>query len=673
MHVFVYFKYQYVCTNSVLHTNMCVQVQYMFRLLVTYLCTSLVHCLNEVFFVLLDVSQYLQYAKGSYIYAHYSECQEVCENVLQSISNTQGDKDKAKYFLGKAFFKIYQKFNFQLRTMRQLQLQFTQEYQELHKRCCEMMKSTIGLLGAALDHGIFDHQGKDEGFTMLNLALIDYIKEAKDPGRCLLCLQKQKLRNSHYFPKSLLDDFSRGAVTPTDRKIFRPSIDFRGVDKSPKEMVYSMFCFTCENHFGRYGETQFHPQFFSQIYDDRDLSHTTSELDIEYGEWLYQFCIGVLFRGIIVSFKNIFINNSQLFELFQTFRKIICSFSPQTFPPFCLSSCDTVPVAVFINPPEPRPEDCQYPFMMKVLNSILNYVYIQGPLYSDSISRPHRIHCLMVHFGMISIVVPVDLYEFKNVPHENLIDPSGGIFHVPSIVDRATNIPKGIWKAFQCMAVGSENDFLGWPEKARLAFEKKNLQQPTESAKQLFRLVESREKLVDALKSNITPSIIPNISKQANFLPDQFLIGPSHSPSSVFLPPGHKILVHRNFPCDPERNDTGETLFLAVGKNKPYSLDKPYVIYHYFEPGLQLDAGFFVSPADLSAQDFLPDVWPKELNERVEWTLIENARSVCHKMLPQVLEVKGILNCAALLKRVQSHCQSFRYVKLHNHNMLVMM
>ena len=69
-----------------------------------------------------------------------------------------------------------------------------------------------------------------------------------------------------------------------------------------------------------------------------------------------------------------------------------------------------------------------------------------------------------------------------------------------------------------------------------------------------------------------------------------------------------------------------------------------------------------MSPDDLSAQDFLPDVWPKELKERLEWSLIENARSVCHRMLPQVLEVKGILNCAALLKRVRSHDRCFRYV-----------
>ena len=608
-----------------------------------------------------DMQQCLNYAEGSYVYSHYPECKEACELVLQSKSSKPEQKERAKLLLGKASFRIYQQLCFRLKRMKQLELQFTKEYQELHKRNCDMMKSTISLLGSALDHGCFGCQGDAEELMMLNMALVDYANEGRNSGRCLLCLQRRELKKSHYFPKSLLDDFSRGTTIPTDRKIFRHDVDSRGVDKSPKEMIYNMFCANCEDHFSKHGETQFHPNFFKRIYDDKDTSKVVSKQEIEYGKWLYQFCIGILFRGIIVGYKDTFINSSHLFNLLQRLREILFSFAPEKFSPK-MSSYDHIPVAVFFNPAEPRPEDSEYPLMMRVLNSILKYVFIQCPLYSDCLSRPHRIHCLMVHFGVINIVLPVHPGEFQNVPHDCLIDPSGGTFRVLSSEERISCLPVGVWKTFQCMAVESENVMFGWPEKVRSAFEKKDLQQPTDSAKQLFRFVESREKSAQALDV-ITPSNISHVVKRVNFLPDQFLVRPSHSPSSLCLPLGHKILVHKNFPLDPidSSNDMmGETLFLAVGTKPPYSLDKPYILYHRFEPGLQINAGFFISPADLSAQEFLPDPWPKELKERLEWEVIENARSVCHRLLPEVLAVKGILNCAALLKRVQSHAQTFR-------------
>lgn len=608
--------------------------------------------------MLTDVSRGLRFAKGCYLYGHYSECVSWCERLTKDLER-QEDRNIANNLLGKANFQIYRKIQFQLKKMNQLQLQFSPEYQAQHKRCYEIAKSAIFSLGTALDQNFLDPLSKEDERRMLDLALLDYITQARtDPGRCLLCLQKRKLCKSHYFPKAVLERFSRGVATPSDLKIFRPSAEYRGPSKSAKEMVYSMFCTKCENFLSTHGETQFRPQFFSQIYNEADPVQSTAEQEIEYGEWLYQFCLGIIFRGLAISYDEQFINCDKLYGLFQRCRELLRRITPKEFPHLSSTPPDPIQIAILINPSEARAaEDDQYPHMTKVLNSLLNYIYVQGPLDSDTISRPHKLHCFLVHFGMINILVPINVAECKAMSSEHFIDPKGGTYTVPADEDRGKKIPKGMWKSFQCQAVISEKEVIEWPEKLAKDIERKEYREPSEALQKLFRFVESNRKAMKAQGGHILPSPIPDVVKVINFLPDQFLVRPSYDPSSVRLPPGHKILVHRNFELS---KDIGETLFLAVGSQKPYSREKPYVIYHRYEPGLQLHTGFFVSPMDVVAQEFLVDTWPKMLKERGEWEVIENILSVCHAVLPQVFDEKGIVNCTSLLKRVQLHMETPR-------------
>ena len=553
-------------------------------------------------------------------------------------------------------------------------MKFTQEYQVLHKECYGLARSAIDLLGETLDKAVLNPLEDCEGMRMLDLLLMDYVvEEGKDTGRCFLCLQKRKLRKSHYFPKSLLDEFTKGLVVPDDRKLFNSTSGFanHGVSKSSKQMVLSLFCDSCEGHLARYGETQFKPQFFWKIYDEADPNRYTIEQKIAYKEWLYQFCIGVVFRGIIINYDDICINNSQLYLLLQRCRQIICSFSPKSFPFYSPESLDRLQVAIFINPSEARPQDYQYPYMVKVLNTVLEYMYLQCPLYGDVLSRPHRVHCFMIHFGMINIVVPVESSEFTGVPIDNMISPEGGVFLVAADKERADKLPLGIWKNFQCLALASEKEILAKSERDVQAFEAKKLHEPNEAMKKTFRLIDSSKKAFAAFADQIlklsesscdtaTTAISTSTSgevRRFDFLPDQFVIRPPHSPSSVHLPQGHRIIIHRNYYSN-DKKESGMTIFLAVGEKAPYSLEKPYLIYHHYENNININVGFFVSPVDLSAQDFLPDMWTKELKEKLVWNVIESIREVCHEMLAETLQIKGILNCSSLLKRVQSHKQA---------------
>lgn len=605
--------------------------------------------------ILADMSKYLRLAKGCYLYGHYYECVGWCERIAEQ-STEQAHKTTAKLLSGKSEFHIYRKMQFQLKRQSQLQLQFTSEYHVQHKRCYQIAKSVIVSLGAALDQNSLSEADERK---MLDLTLLDYMTQARlDSGRCLLCLQKRKLCNSHYFPKSLLECFIKGVPTPSNLKVLRPSIEYRGQSKSPKEMVYSMFCNSCENFISKHGESQFRPKFFSQIYDEENPARSATRQEIKYGEWLYYFCLGIIFRGLAISYDEQFINCDKLYSLFQRCRELLCSIAPKEFPHLTSTSPEPIKVAILVNPSHARPmEDSEYPHMTKVLNSLLKYTYVQCPLDSDVISRPHQLHGFMVHFGMINVLVPINPVESKAISNESFVNLNGGVFTVRADEARGKIIPKGIWKSFQCQAVCSENEILEFPDKLAKDIERKEFREPSEVLMKLYRFVDCNKEANEALMRHILASPVPEVAKVINFLPDRFFVRPLHDPSSVHLPPGHAVLVHRNYEIGP---NVGETLFLVVGTQKPYPVEKPYVIYHRYEPGLRLNTGFFISSVDLVAQEFLLDTWPKMLKERAEWEVIENILSVCHAILPKLLEEKGIVNCTSLLKHAQHHTENLR-------------
>lgn len=595
---------------------------------------------------LLDDSRSLKYAEACYCYAHYSECVSLCEKLVKTLSSEE-DKNKTKYLMGRAHFYMYQKMTFHLKKQSRAELQHTQEYQELHKKCYQTAKSVIGLLGNALENGLL----LPEELIMLDMAMLDYITSAKgNCGRCLLCHQKQKLRKSHFFPRALLETFSKGASKPLDHRIFRHSNDYYGPSKSARELYYEMFCSSCENVLSKHGETQFLPQFFLKIYDQSNPEQPTAPQNIEYGGWLYQFCIGLIFRGLAVQYSDIYINSDEVYNLFHKCRGFLRHLNPQEFPHSESSPPENITVAVLVNPSEAL-EDTQ-PNMKKVLTSeIMSYMNIQSALDDDTISRPHQLHAFVVHFGMINVLVSIEPGGL-DVSSEYIINPKGGSFPVPADKERGLKLPKGIWKAYQINAAKNEIRDIQIPDKVARDYEGKKILKPSELHQALFPIIESHTKAAETSLTHVMPSSLPEVIKIANFVPDQFIIRPPWAPTSISLPAGHRILVHRNYNLG---RGIGDTLFLAVGSDDSYSLDKPYALYHHYEPGLQLNYGNFVSPFNMEAQESLLDRKPKTILKGTEFDIVQNFQSICRIMLPQILSEKGIANCMSLLKRIQSH------------------
>ena len=225
---------------------------------------------------------------------------------------------------------------------------------------------------------------------------------------------------------------------------------------------------------------------------------------------------------------------------------------------------------------------------------------------------PPQLHSFVVHFAEINIVAVLNEKDVQDIPEECLIMRGGGTYVVPDDESRWQKTPKGIIKGLQRVAKEVDDVHLGLGVKFQEQYEKKKerFHDVPGHVKETF-LISTQGKSEEAthehqqLPQNMRPLSHP---VYVNLLPEQFMVRPPHDKSSVHLPNGHHILLHANL----ESSDrSGDTIFLCIGNGDSYTLDKPYVIHHHYEPNIQTHIGYFVSPTDLSAQDFLPDQWPK--------------------------------------------------------------
>lgn len=139
--------------------------------------------------------------------------------------------------------------------------------------------------------------------------------------------------------------------------------------------------------------------------------------------------------------------------------------------------------------------------------------------------------------------------------------------------------------------------------------------------------------------------------QEFNFLPYGFNL--DHSTGSITLPNGHNVIFHGDFLIEDDTSDNYNiTLFLAAGSDHSsdiYSLDKPYVIFHRYQPRLKLQLGFFVFPDDLLPLTVLPDPKPKILLNQIIKQLRIPAFIV--QLLPELMKLRGLHTYHSVLHR----------------------
>jgi hypothetical protein len=561
--------------------------------------------------------------------------------------------------LAKSVFHIYRRQAFQLQ-----QIEFTQnvrsgkKFQVLHQECHKNARKVINLLCTALDGGFID----DEGSQMLDIAMIDYSRETNklnECNRCLLCLKTAELRRSHIFPRGILERFSTGMTIPEKTK--KNITHFRrGRLTSPKALSTFLLCQNCENILSQNGESHFSSKFLEKLYNPSDPLSPSSERIISYEGWLYHFCVGLIFRGLGQFFPHGYSNTSEIYSMFVQSRKYLLGTT---------SAKPTLPlIAILINPNEIAPGSSKSVagFMNFSLNYPLQELSSSLPLDGRVPSTPEKIYYFLVHFGIINVIAMVDPSQEVHVASEYIIQPGGGILHIPKCEDRNAIIPKGLWTTFEQTAVEVETEHVQM-SLSRLKWQEDNvLTEPHHEVSEAFGFMPSFEKDIKDFSNTLKPASVAGVEKTFDFLPEDFQVNHRSDYNSVILPDGHKLVLHYTFTSG---HGSGESVFLAVGTDHPFSLDKPYIIYHSYQPGLQIHASFFVNRTNFVAEDFLPDKQPRI--RLSDMSRITRFRDRVPTVLPQIILSKGISSFLSLLRRIKIRCSI--YVTLHEktkHNAL---
>ena len=552
---------------------------------------------KATFFHVVDGAGYIEFAHGCYRLGMYERCAVTCAKILQ-ISSSDSDIQTISLLKGKAEFHLCNK------GIQKLPKTISPQdvgVKGTLNQCIERATEAVNLLGSCHDQNCID----EEGSRCLDLCMMFLISSANaltKCQRCLLCLSNLKwkrleedsvgdttkqyklLQHSHVIPKAILEAFSLGLVKTKSRRVFR----FCGTEtllsqlKSPKEKTWFILCSKCEQLFGEF-ENKFVNHFFKKIYDISDPTTPLKAQEIEYGHWLYQFCISIFFRGIAIldiptnNDVKRFQNSDKLYEIFVACRQILLALSDDTtliFPS----------VHVLINPTSPSQEESRlYTTMHEVLVSPEMLGVAAGKDPKTYFVGPSKANLFLAHMGIINVIVDVE----GGIPSRtHLIGQNGGLFKVPQDSQRDRFIPPDVKEVFYTSAQQMEVQKETIPDKLRKSHwaQKKD--------REVFR------------QEGVRPSQDPSKVKVVSFLPQGFKL--VQTSGLLELPPGHRVLFH----CEPNRSlyqggsssfDSGITIFLAIGDGlKGYPADRPYAIYHKYEPGLQFSMTMFVSSTDLS-------------------------------------------------------------------------
>lgn len=558
---------------------------------------------------------------------------------MQDITNE--DNNSTLLLKGKALFHVFQ----QQQQSLQVCTLSAKEYHLKRALCYNNAMEVIRLLGTALDCGYID----EDGSFFLDQAMIDHLREvnSKDRHRCLLCRKKTKLRRSHAWPNSLLVAFTSGLRTDTGktRKVFDSKKI--GNSKAAGEVTSWMLCGACEHILSSQAETDFAKKFFCKLYDPSCPSHDKPKQaqSIEYEEWLYCFCISMVFRGLVRVGVLGHSYTGKIYKIFQQCR----TFLLQSADDRTSSQTEIPQIGLLIGPTEASVTDQKAGFVNQVLHMPGLFVMSRNLLADGSIEVPPKHTFFLAHCGIINIVVELNKAQPPSISPSSYVSCRGGTYCIPVDEERAQSIPKGIWNVFLKLGRDFETKWLERSGKYVLGKMNSSYVEPKPAQRDTFMLLAAAKSDVKSVYSQVYPSEDAAFPKVVNLLPQQFgIYRKQNQPSSITLPHGHKILLHRHFMYGEGLN---ETLFLAVGTENDYTIEKPYVIFHYAIPGLQFHVGFFISPIDFTAQDFLPDSDPKFTLDKIVQSC--NARSIIHEVIPSILEEKGFSNYYSILHRIK--------------------
>lgn len=456
--------------------------------------------------------------------------------------------------------------------------------------------------------------------------------------RCLLCRSKQrKLARSHICPRAILDDFAKACGNYSGGKAFFLNWPWHsGLNRSVKsagQITVKLLCHDCESILSK-NKSHFLPKFFRKFYDKNDPTCVEIEQEIEYDEWLYQFCVSLIFRGMSLQFsggRDEYLNEDEVYSIFVQCREAL------------LNSKGGPQVSVYIAPTATTDEAETSSFLINIaIHHPCHFFFTQ---YKNMYANHQMIRYALSYTFQIGMILTTVRFSLANWTPDasSIITPNKGTFRVPPNYSRRRAIPNALWKTLLAGAVQMEKEMMEQPQRQRptLLPDDKLLSEvpPPSYMQNVMDLAKSTKGMGKGSRLQGQPMIVNYIpSTMSVSHPQDF----ENSTGKFELPRGHRVLLHLTIPED---NQVGNTAFIVIGEGPGYGADNPYLILHHYEPGLQMNYGYFFSSCTFEFSRYLPDRNPRCLDNEYKLSgLMETSKMI----ISLVLATSGFRNYHSL-------------------------
>lgn len=609
------------------------------QLYIRIIVCPLVNLIFTVFLMYIDPIL-LKVVKGTYNFKRFTECIDLCYQMLPvKMEPNSPDDFTVVLYRGKAFCRLYQQEqkHFQEAASTLSKKEFHLQQNAIYEKAGEVINN----LGSLLDE---NSSFLDEETSLcLDVSMIDLacqVNNLKDYSRCLLCLKKAKLHRSHLCPNSILKAFANGLEKTKNKRIYNLTFFEEGKTISPHGITRWLFCENCECVLSRDGETHFIPKFFRYIYSTDKPHQLENEIVICYDKWLYRFVIGLLFRGLINEAFSSFSNSDKIHHMFVRLRELV-NFE---------GSLDNLPclpeVYLLISPSVPT---VSAGFIGHIYHAPFLFALTDKDLESGSTVFPRACQFFLARIGIMNFLLPFDDCVRECLPSNAKINVSHGKFVVPSEAERANFIPSGISKILEGLAIATQKNVLESTVTTAKALTLSDAKPPSVEETETFMTLNAISDDIANLHETLLTGHPLNHPQQLNFLPPGFNV--EHPSGIITLPDGHQVLFHGDFEIEPEKDEAFHiTLFLVAGSEGIFTLEKPYVIFHRYQPaGLQATFGFFVNPDTLFATAFLTDTNPKVMRNQIGKQL--QIKGYTNTLLPQLMKLRGLRSYFTVVHR----------------------
>ena len=358
--------------------------------------------------------------------------------------------------------------------MSQNELQ-PKEFFTQHRACYDVAKEAIQIFLCAKDDRNIE---MDPGCNqMLDFSIMDYLLETnklKDINRCFLCLKrpqaisgeekaklmetdggkekqamkapKRTIHASHLIPHSVIKRLANSApksdVAVADTKNILFGVSGTKLEnimkRTPGTSTVYMLCSLCEHILNIHGEQSF-LNFFEKVYKPL-FSDVCSDVKYAYGNELYHFCVGLVFRTLCPS-QDEYINSDEVYRLLLQCRAFLTADDDP------LQTIDNTPeVFMFLCSSEQDNHDENFQaFLTEGSASYTAKISLDCQLEELGTFESVFANFFLVKLGLIIIIVKFSPAVQQPIDKSFWINPEGGTYSIPANKARQDLIPTGVW------------------------------------------------------------------------------------------------------------------------------------------------------------------------------------------------------------------------------------